>query len=186
MSVNVTGLYSNGGLSVDLTNIEAETIKINQVLTSESSSILRGNTLVYGDLEVNDENIINKINVLDSSTTSNFSTINNNINLINTDISGLTHDFNTEINLINTDISGLTHHVDTGLQEQKDYTDAEIEQLRNEGYIQEAVTQIVAWIISDEGKLFRKKVWNRIKNKWLTFTSKRPYSELLDDIENAR
>ena len=47
MSVNVTGLYSNGGLSVDLTNIEAETIKINQVLTSESSSILRGNTLVY-------------------------------------------------------------------------------------------------------------------------------------------
>ena len=65
--------------------------------------------------------------------------------------------------MINTDISGLTHHVDTGLQEQKDYTDAEIEQLINEGYIQEAVTQIVAWIISDEGKLFRKKVWNRKK-----------------------
>ena len=43
----------------------------------------------------------------------------------------------------------------------------------------------MAWIISDEGKHFRKKVWNRIKNKWLTFTGKHPYFELLDDIENA-
>ena len=99
MSVNVTGLYSNGGLSVDLTNIEAETIKINQVLTSESSSILLGNTLVYGDLEVNDENIIHKINVLDSSTSSNFSTINNKIH----DISDNIGTIEASIDLINTD-----------------------------------------------------------------------------------
>ena len=86
MSVNVTGLYSNGGVSVGLTNIDAETVKINQVLTSESSSTLLGNTLVYGDLEVIDENIINKINVLDSSTTSNFLAINDNIKDISDNI----------------------------------------------------------------------------------------------------
>ena len=107
MSVNVTGLYSNGGVSVDLTNIEAEIIKINQVLTSESSSILRGNTLVYGDLEVNDENIINKINVLDSSSTSNFSAINNKIHDISDNIGTIeasTDRIVNHIDLINTDI----------------------------------------------------------------------------------
>ena len=116
MSVNVTGLYSNGGLSVDLTNIEAETIKINQVLTSESSSILRGNTLVYGNLEVNDENIINKINILDSSTTSKFSTTNNKIKDISDNIGTIEASIDTignHTNLINTDISGLSHHIDT-------------------------------------------------------------------------
>jgi hypothetical protein len=41
--------------------------------------------------------------------------------------------------------------------EQHAYTDPEIEALRVEGYIQEALTQAAAWITSDEGKRFRKK-----------------------------
>ena len=61
------------------------------------------------------------------------------------------------IGLINTDISGLSHHIDTEIQGQKDYTDQEIEPIRNEGLIQEAVTQIVAWIISDEGNVLERK-----------------------------
>ncbi len=43
--------------------------------------------------------------------------------------------------------------------EQREYTDLEIENLRNEGYIQEAVIQLLAWVTSDEGKRFRKKYW---------------------------
>ena len=76
-------------------------------------------------------------------------------------------------------------YIDVKDREQKTYTDDEVTQLRNEGMIQEAVTQILAWITSDEGKRFRKKVWDKIKYKWLTFSGSRPYSELSDDIDNA-
>jgi hypothetical protein len=51
--------------------------------------------------------------------------------------------------------------------------------------IQEAVTQLLAWATSDEGKRFRKKIWDRKQLKWLSFTGKRPFSELLDDIAHA-
>ncbi len=47
--------------------------------------------------------------------------------------------------------------------EQHDYTDQEIEAFRVEGYIQEPLTQAVAWITSDEEKCFRKKVWAKKK-----------------------
>ncbi len=40
--------------------------------------------------------------------------------------------------------------------------------------IQEAVTQLLAWATTDEGKRFRKKIWDRKKLKWLSFTGKRP------------
>ena len=76
-------------------------------------------------------------------------------------------------------------YIDDKATEQHDYTDQEIEALRNEGYIQEAVTQILAWATSDEGKRFGKKVWDRIKNKWLTMTGGRPYTELVDDVAHA-
>ena len=33
--------------------------------------------------------------------------------------------------------------------------------------------------------VLEKKVWDRIKNKWLSFTGQRPFTELLDDVENA-
>ena len=76
-------------------------------------------------------------------------------------------------------------YIDDKITEQHEYTDQEIEALRTEGYIQEAVTQLLAWATSDEGKRFRKKVWDRIKLKWLTFTGRRAYTELIDDIAHA-
>ena len=76
-------------------------------------------------------------------------------------------------------------YIDEKDVEQKTYTDDEVTKLRNEGMIQEAVTQLLAWVTSDEGKRFRKKVWDKIKYKWLTFTGQRPYTELLDDVDNA-
>ena len=76
-------------------------------------------------------------------------------------------------------------YIDDKITEQEEYTDQEVEALSVEGYIQEAVTQILAWATSDEGKRFRKKVWDRIKTKWLTFTGRRTYTELIDDITNA-
>jgi hypothetical protein len=53
-----------------------------------------------------------------------------------------------------------TTYVDDKITEQHGFTDQEIENLRNEGYIQKAVTQILAWATNDEGKRFRKKVWD--------------------------
>ena len=43
-----------------------------------------------------------------------------------------------------------TIYVDDEILILKEYTDQEITNLRNEGYIQEAVTQLVAWPTSDE------------------------------------
>jgi hypothetical protein len=56
-------------------------------------------------------------------------------------------------------LSPTITYIDDKILEQHEYTDQEIEALRNEGYIQEAVTQLLAWITSDdsEGKRFRKK-----------------------------
>jgi hypothetical protein len=45
-----------------------------------------------------------------------------------------------------------------------------METLRVEGYIQEAFTQAAAWITSDEGKHFLKKVWSRIRSKCVSLT----------------
>ncbi len=58
-----------------------------------------------------------------------------------------------------------TTYIDDKITEKQEYTDQEIEALRVEGYIQEALTQAAAWITSDEGKRFRKKVWDKIKSK---------------------
>jgi hypothetical protein len=63
------------------------------------------------------------------------------------------------------------------LTEQQEYTDQEKEALRTEGYIQEALTQALAWATSDEGKRFRKKLWSRISSKWASFTGNRQYTE---------
>jgi hypothetical protein len=92
---------------------------------------------------------------------------------------------NTTLSTLSTAIDDqfelTTTYIDDKITEQHEYTDQEVEALRNEGYIQEAVTHLLAWATSDEGKRVRKKVWDRIKNKWLTFTGKRPYIELIDD-----
>ena len=162
---------------------------------TDFSSVLNGQITViedninniYGNIATINENI----DGIDSSVNginTHINTIDGNINTIDGDIIRIDNNIGVidgNITTINSHITTLSTHVDTVAQEQHNYTDEQITELRNEGYIQEAVTQVIAWIVSDEGKRFRKKVWNRIKNKWLTFTGKRPFTELLDDIENA-
>jgi hypothetical protein len=48
-------------------------------------------------------------------------------------------------------------YIDTKDGKKHTYTDEQITQLREEGMIQEAVMQIIAWATSDEGNRFRKK-----------------------------
>jgi len=136
----------------------------------------------------------------------------NKFNLFNDDLDNLTNLSNSNFSMLETKIDNLKittlnkfELVATGLsvleedftsyqtttnqlivdnlQESKDYTDQEVDELRTEGYIQEAVTQVLAWATSDEGKRFRKKIWDRLKLKWLSFTGNRPYTELIDDVE---
>ncbi len=74
----------------------------------------------------------------------------------------------------------------TKIKEQHEYTDQKIEALRTEGFIQEAWTQALAWVTSDEGKRFReKKVWGRIRDKWVSFIGARLYPEFLNDASYA-
>jgi hypothetical protein len=47
------------------------------------------------------------------------------------------------------------------------------------------LTQALAWITSDEGKRFRKKVLARISSKWASFTGNRQYTEFLNDAAYA-
>ncbi len=66
----------------------------------------------------------------------------------------------------NIDINETTiTYIDDKITEQHEYTNQEVEALRTEGYIQEALTQLAAWATSDEGKRFRKKLWTRISSK---------------------
>jgi hypothetical protein len=71
------------------------------------------------------------------------------------------------------------------MTEKHEYTDQEIKALRIEGYIQEALAQALAWIPSDEGKRFRRKVCSRIKSKRVSFTGARLYTEFLNDASYA-
>ncbi len=54
-----------------------------------------------------------------------------------------------------------------------------------EGYIQEAITQLLAWATSDEGKRFRKKLWLKLQSKWASLTGRQAYTELLDDVQQS-
>jgi hypothetical protein len=59
-------------------------------------------------------------------------------------------------------------YVDDKVQEQHEYTDQEIENLRNAGYIQEAVTQLLAWATSDVencGLQWNKLKWNKHRSR---------------------
>jgi len=78
-----------------------------------------------------------------------------------------------------------TTYIDDKIIEQQEYTDQEVEALKNEGYIQEALTHLAAWATSDEGKRFRKKIWTGISSKWASLTGRQPYTELLDDVQQS-
>ena len=74
-------------------------------------------------------------------------------------------------------------YIDDKITEQQEYTDQEIEALRTGGYIQEALTQLLACATSDEGNRFRKKLWLKLQSKCASLTGRQPYAELLDDVQ---
>ncbi len=85
---------------------------------------------------------------------SNLSSINNDINNLTTNLSVLNIDINnnfvnnTTLSTLSTSIDDQfelnTTYIDDKITEQHEYTDQEIEALRTEGYIQEALTQLAA------------------------------------------
>jgi hypothetical protein len=75
-------------------------------------------------------------------------------------------------------------YINTQSNNQQTYTDNQITTLRNEGLILAAGSVLLAWSIGSIGKKIRQKIWNRIKNKWLSFTGLRRYTEFVDDVEN--
>ncbi len=120
--------------------------------------------------------------------------INNNF-VNNTTLSTLNIDINnnfvdnTTLSTISTAIDDqfelTTTYIDDKITEQHKDTDQEIEALRTEGNIQEALTQLAAWATSDEGKRFRKKLWTRISGKWSSLTGRQAYTELLNDVQQS-
>ena len=195
MNVNITGIYDNtvivdSNLFDDVRLLQTGLSSLNDTLYS----VVEGLPFKYANLTsftiLSDDYDEHKLNNISS-----ISSLDLDINNLSTSISILSSDINynyvnnTTLSILSTAIDEqfetTTTYIDDKITEQHEYTDQEIEALRNEGYIQEAVTQLLAWITSDEGKRFRKKVWDRIKNKWLSFTGQRPFTELLDDVENA-
>jgi hypothetical protein len=111
-----------------------------------------------------------------------------NLSVLNTDIFN-NYVENTTLSTLTTAVDNqfeeTTTYIDEKATEQHEYTDQEIEALRMEGYIQEAVTQLLAWASSDEGKRFRKKLWTRISSKWASLNGRQPATELLDDVQQS-
>jgi hypothetical protein len=172
MNVNITGIYD---LSEDVESLKLEFATLSNVVEELPNTY--ANLALFSNLS-SDYDVYKISN-------------NTSISILNLDIENIENNYvtNTSLSTLSTAIDNqfelTTTYIDDKATEQKEYTDAELEELRNEGYIQEAVTQILAWATSDEGKRFRKKIWDRIKLKWLTFTGKRPFTELLDDVQNA-
>ena len=166
--------------------------------------LLRGYHIISDDYQYEAYKITNNTNFQILSDDYEQFKINNNTNLsiLNIDIDNLT----TSLSILNTDISNnyvnnttlstLTtavddqfettiNYIDDKATEQHEYTNQEIEALRTEGYIQEALTQLAAWATSDEGKRFRKKLWTKISAKWASLTGRQAYTELLDDVQQS-
>ncbi len=146
----------SNGTNISILNIDIENIQNNYVTNSSFSTLSDD----YNDYKISN---------------------NSNISILNLDIDNIQNNYvtNTSLSTLSTAIDDqfelTTTYIDDKATEQHNYTDQEIETLKNEGYIQEAVTQVLAWATSDEGKRFRKKIWDRIKIKWLPFTDKRPF-----------
>ena len=148
MNVNITGIYDLSEdinlLQTNLSSLTADLFDLSQSLPNTYANLTTFST--FSD-DYDDYKIIN----------------NTNISILNLDIDNIQNNYvtNTSLSTLSTAIDGqfelTTTYIDDKATEQHEYTDAEIEELRNEGYTQEAVTQILAWATSDEGKRFRKK-----------------------------
>ena len=151
MNVNITGVYDytdlydniillqtlNDGLPFKYANLTTFTILSND----------------YEQFKISNNTNVSVLNIDIDNLTTNLSILNTNIinhYVNNTTLSTLTTAIDNQFVL-------TTTYVDDEILILKEYTDQEITNLRNEGYIQEAVTQLVAWATSDEGKRFRKK-----------------------------
>ena len=183
-SLNVAGatLFVGATTCISSLNISGTT-RFNGATTCISSLNVSGTTTLNGTTINGTLNIVNNIICSGTALTNlNYDAITNKPDLT-------IYSTNTTISILTTAIDNqfalTTTYIDDEILISKAYTDQEITTLRNEGYIQEAVIQLLAWATSDEGKRFRKKIWDRIKLKWLSFTGGRPFTELIDDIQNA-
>ena len=212
MNVNITGIYDNTVI-VD-TNLFEDVRLLQTGLSSLSDTlfdVVQGLPYKYANLTAF-SNLSDDYDAFKITNNSNLSTIYSDIDNLTTNLSVLNVDINNnfvnnttlstlniEINnnfVNNTTLSTLstaideqfeltTTYIDDKATEQHEYTDQEIEALRTEGYIQEALTQLAAWATSDEGKRFRKKLWTRISSKWASLTGRQAYTELLDDVQQS-
>ena len=180
MNVNITGIYDNTVI-VD-SNLFDDVRLLQTGLSSLSDtlfSVVQGLPYEYANL-TRSSILSDDYDVFKITSHSNISIINNDINNLTTSLSVLNIDNNNNF-VNNTTLSTLSDAIDAQFTltttEQKDYTDQEIDALRTEGYIQEALTQVLAWATSDEGKRFRKKLWARISSKWATLTGRHAYTE---------
>ena len=137
MNVNITGVYDNT-LIVD-SNL-FEDVKLLQTglssLSDDLFNLVQGLPNTYANLttfstlsdDYDDYKIIN----------------NTNISILNLDIENIENNYvtNTTLSTLSTAIDGqfelTTTYIDDKATEQHEYTDAEIEELRNEGYIQKS------------------------------------------------
>ena len=136
----------------------------------------------------NINNLTTSLSTLNVEVTNNFNNLTTSLSTLNVEV---TNNFvsnttlSTITDAIDNQFTDTTTYIDEQIVLQHDYTDQEIEALRTEGYIQEALTQLAAWATSDEGKRFRKKLWTRISTKWATLTGRHAYTELLDDVQQS-
>jgi len=195
MNVNITGIYDNTVvvdsnlfedvrlLQTGLSTLSDSLYNVVEALPNQYANLQTFTTLSnnYNDYKTNNNSNISNINNDIDNLTSSLSTLSNDINnnyVTNTTLSTLSTAIDDQFEL-------TTTYIDEKITEQHEYTDQEIEALRTEGYIQEAVTQLLAWATSDEGKRFRKKLWTRISSKWASLNGRQPATELLDDVQQS-
>ena len=202
MNVNITGIYDNtvivdtnlfedvrllqtglSSLSDTLFNVveglpyQYANLTSFTILSNDYDSFKINNTSNLSNINLDIDNLSTSLSILSSDYESYKITSNSYLNIINNDIINLNTTLSTLSTSIDDQFELTTTYIDEKITEQQEYTDQEIEALRTEGYVQEALTQALAWVTSDEGKRFRKKVWSRISSKWASFTGARLYTE---------
>ena len=210
MKVNITGIYDNtvivdnnlfedvrllqtglSSLSDTLFNVveglpyQYANLTSFTILSNDYDSFKINNTSNLSNINLDIDNLSTSLSILSSDYESYKITSNSYLNIINNDIVNLNTTLSTLSTSIDDQFELTTTYIDEKIIEQQEYTDQEIETLRTEGYVQEALTQALAWVTSDEGKRFRKKVWSRISSKWASFTGARLYTEFLNDASYA-
>ena len=210
MNVNITGIYDNtvivdtnlfedvrllqtglSSLSDTLFNVveglpyQYANLTSFTILSNDYDSFKINNTSNLSNINLDIDNLSTSLSILSSDYESYKITSNSYLNIINNDIVNLNTTLSTLSTSIDDQFELTTTYIDEKITEQQEYTDQEIEALRTEGYIQEALTQALAWVTSDEGKRFRKKVWAKISSKWASFSGRHQYTEFLNDASFA-